>query len=76
MMKKIMDKPRSWTYLLQIDVGCIYVQDWRAKLNQDSPLRLATREAAVEFGKRMFEPPSSVVRWSIVGSQNAPNFPF
>ena len=71
-----MDKPKSWTFLLQINVGAIYISDWRSKLNQDSPLRLATREDAISFGKRMFEPPLSIIRWDIVGSQEAPNFPF
>ena len=71
-----MDTPKSWTFLLQINVGAIYISDWRSKLNQDSPLRLATREDALEFGKRMFEPPLSIARWDIVGSQEAPNFPF
>ena len=71
-----MDTPKSWTFLLQINVGAIYISDWRSKLNQDSPLRLATREDAISFGKRMFEPPLSVAKWSIVGSQNEPNFPF
>ena len=71
-----MDTPKSWTFLLQINVGAIYISDWRSKLNQDSPLRLATREDAISFGKRMFEPPLSIIRWDIVGSQEAPNFPF
>ena len=72
-----MDKPQSWTFLLSIMPILISKEDKRAKrVNQDSPLRLATREDAISFGKRMFEPPLSIIRWDIVGSQEAPNFPF
>ena len=71
-----MDKPQSWTFLLSIMPILISKEDKRAKrVNQDSPLRLATREDAISFGKRMFEPPLSIIRWDIVGSQEAPNFP-
>jgi hypothetical protein len=72
-----MDKPQSWTFLLSIMPILISKEDKRAKrVNQDSPLRLATREDAISFGKRIFEPPLSIIRWDIVGSQEAPNFPF
>ena len=72
-----MDKPQSWTFLLSIMPILISKEDKRAKrVNQDSPLRLATKEDAISFGKRMFEPPLSIIRWDIVGSQEAPNFPF
>ena len=70
-----MDKPQSWTFLLSVLPNLISKEN-RARLNQDSPLRLATREDAISFGKRMFEPPLSIIRWDIVGSQEAPNFPF
>ena len=72
-----MDKPQSWTFLLSIMPILISKEDKRAKrVNQDSPLRLATREDAISFGKRMFEPPLSVVKWSCVASIESPNFPF
>ena len=69
-----MDKPKSWTFLLSVPN---YIAGYhKGEINQDSPLRLATREDAISFGKRMFEPPLSIIRWDIVGSQEAPNFPF
>ena len=71
-----MDTPKSWTFLLQINVGAIYISDWRSKLNQDSPLHFARQVDALAFGQKVFEPPLSVAKWSIVGSMDAPNFPF
>ena len=70
-----MDRPKSWTFFLSVLPSLIKIED-RAKLNQDSPLRLARQVYALAFGARMFEPPLSIVKWSIVGSQDAPNFPF
>ena len=70
-----MDKPKSWTFLLSSSKLCASYTT-KGEINQDSPLRLATREDAISFGKRMFEPPLSIIRWDIVGSQEAPNFPF
>ena len=71
-----MDKPKSWTFLLQINVGAIYISDWRSKLNQDSPLHFARQVDALAFGQKVFEPPLSVAKWSTVASQKEPNFPF
>jgi hypothetical protein len=70
-----MDKPKSWTFLLSVFPNLISKEN-KARLNQDSPLHFPTELAAYDFGKRMFEPPLSIIRWDIVGSQEAPNFPF
>ena len=69
-----MDKSQSWTFLLSILPSLIKLED-REKLIQDSPLHFSLQKDALAFGKRMFEPPLSVVKWTIVGSQGAPNFP-
>jgi hypothetical protein len=66
-VKKANITAKSWTFILSVLPN---------RLNQDSPLRLASREDALVFGKRMFEPPLSVVKWSVVGSMDSPNFPF
>ena len=67
----------SWGFDLKINPECVYVTDrTKEKMNQVSPLRFRTSEEALAFGKRMFEPPLSIIRWDIVGSQEAPNFPF
>jgi len=71
-----MDKPQSWTFLLSINPMVVRTEDRATKLNQDSPLRFASQEDAQTFGNKMFNEPLSVVKWTIVGSNNAPNFPF
>jgi hypothetical protein len=66
---------KSWTFLLSILPGLIREEDRAKRCNQDSPLRFASREEALAFGKRMFEPPLAVVNWSVVGSMEQLNFP-
>jgi hypothetical protein len=56
-----MDKPQSWTFLLSMNHMIIPDADKKTRTNQDSPLRLATREDALAFGESMFEPPLSVL---------------
>ena len=68
--------PRSWTLSLQINVNAIFVDDWKSKLNQFSPLYFASELAAYEWAKKIYEPPLSVSKWIVIGSDNAPNFPF
>ena len=58
---------KSWTFIVSVLPN---------RLNQDSPLRFASNKDALVFGKRMFEPPLSVVKWSCVASIESPNFPF
>lgn len=70
-----MSKQQSWTFLLSILPNLFKPED-RDKLIQDSPLRFASKEDALAFGKKVFEPPLSVVKWTIVSSQDTPNFPF
>ena len=71
-----MDKPQSWTFLLSMNPMIIPDADKKTRTNQDSPLRFASREDAETFGNKMFKEPLSVAKWTIVSSQNAPNFPF
>ena len=68
-----MDK--SWTFDLKIDYHVIHETDWKTRLDQTSPLRFKTKSDAYEFGKKVFEPPLSVTKWTVIGSENAPNFP-
>jgi hypothetical protein len=70
-----MDKPRSWTFNLKIDYHVIHETDWKTRIDQTSPLRFESKSDAFEFGKKVFEPPLSVVEWSVIGSDNKPNFP-
>ena len=62
---------KSWTFILQI-----FSSKTQKFENHDSPLRIESKEAAIAFGEKMFEPPLTVNKWSIVGSMEAPNFPF
>jgi len=71
-----MDKPQSWTFLLTVNPMLIRQEDRATRSNQNSPLYLSSEDAALAFGKKMFEPPLSILKWSIVGSEKAPNFPF
>lgn len=71
-----MSKQQSWTFLLSILPNLFRGEDRNTKPIQDSPLRFASQEDALAFGKKVFEPPLSVVKWSIISSQDAPNFPF
>jgi hypothetical protein len=67
----------SWGFDLKINPECVHVTDrTKEKMNQVSQLRFRTPDEALAFGKRMFEPPLSVVEWTIAGSNDAPNFPF
>jgi hypothetical protein len=71
-----MEKPRSWTFNLKIYYHVIHETDRKTRLDQTSPLRFETKSEAFEFGKKVFEPPLSVVGWDVIGSNNTPNFPF
>jgi hypothetical protein len=67
----------SWGFDLKINPECVHVTNrTKEKMNQVSPLRFENSDEALAFGKRMFEPPLSVVEWTIAGSKDEPNFPF
>ena len=66
---------RSWTFNLEIDYHVIHEADRKNRLNQVSPLRFESKADAYEFGKKVFEPPLSVTKWTVVSSEQKPNFP-